>query len=504
MRLSSQFDFGAHFAKPLALITQTNKHLNCQTPQIEAVSWDFVDSCVHRTKLYGSLTVNRSGPGFATLVGRNPDLDSATKVFVDCISDSAPACIPVLLQYSFKHGFLALRQKAMFTCRLCGWDHPEGFKNLIAQLRSAFNIDLWQLYVLLDLCASRNIKLLPSVLAVGPGEPVSLTFYFCPLPEESGGQSVSRSGQMTLSSIVDAMICIAIEYLWSRRSPLGTWGSSGDRPTMDDPWMTAYVVAVLARETNLRKELQNTVRWLYERLLDPTAEGEVEFVAHSVIAMSRLGVMPPECACRMIQSCDVNKKCAARGEPLAELVASVLSARVSLHAAPERADEAAAMLIALQRIDGGWNALLWKDDLVSCSRALSGLNAYRKYATAEHYGNTAGGLLDEVRRAITDGGSYVVEHPVPKEPCAMGHWLVGLCETQVRKDHTRLRRVIETLNATQQADGSWLSGPVRRIPSTTALQEWARPGSGRLLWDQDCVVSTAMVIEGLQRVRLAL
>jgi hypothetical protein len=100
-------------------------------------------------------------------------------------------------------------------------------------------------------------------------------------------------------------------------------------------------------------------------------------------------------------------------------------------------------------------------------------------------------MLERVRPSIS-------AQAVNSEPITLGLWLANWLTVGGDLSYPAVSRVVQRLWYMQQENGCWLSGPIKRVARTIPLRAWARSDSGRLYVDDQCLVATVTVFDGLR------
>lgn len=530
----------SRFPAPLAAADETCRAYG-GTPicGLEAMSYDFSEGRAARVKLYQPLRPEGRARSLRDLAGSHPDLEAAGELFgVFLPPERGLGPQPLLLQLS-PSGSLC-RAKLVFMCAPWGWDTPRGLARVLDHLGATHSAPLACLDAVLGVFSRHRIGLRPTVLSVGSGHPSpAVSFYFAPAAADEPPARRPGAGAAAGRAAVETMLTGARRFLLDRRAADGLWGAfdlPGSDPAAPWPpggppgeWTSAFITAVLAGDPPASEHLWPGVHALEERFRPsqgwgPTAgsPSDAETTALAVLALRRMGVAAPPGAGAALRryrlpgggygaqpGCDMDNE---GGHGAAEITAVAILAAAGLGdgAGGDAAEDAAeliaggvASLVASQREDGGWNAFWWLADLVATSRAVQALGA--AVAEAGRPGTavlpaTAGAAA----RATQAAQVGLAGQAVGDDPTSGALWLRAWLDTSGSPNSPSIRRIVRCLSRSQEADGRWRSGPLRRIAQPLARRPWARPDSGRLLCDTSCLITTAIVMDGLLALRQAL
>jgi hypothetical protein len=458
------------------------------------LAYDFEAGRVVRTKFYTWLPLSDDAHmprvcAHADLIPALTVLDAARKQ-----KTAEPLCDrSVVLQASFREPGGPCRLKAIFMSPSWRWDQGPNFRWLVGYLGETFGLDLAELYAFLATFRSHGILLQPTSLAVGSGTPPSLTFYFCPLLHTDAQRVTIPAALPGPSARMEALIVRANEYVQNRRRVDGTWPGFAGLSAADEAASSAYIAAVLSRIPSGAGELAASARWLLERLQASGACRSRELTADALMALGRLGASLPGAALVELSDGTVEER------RCPETTAALLFALSEIGtSSPVPIIRAATDLVAQQRLDGGWSSASSKYDLWAVYRCLTALDAFFRYASDRDEGACVPvQLVQAVSRSVRYARYFVLTQAVPDEPCALGLWLGCLFAAKGTPYHPGVPRILQSLEASQQPDGRWLSGPMRRRSPIAAHKGWKQAGAGILMLDEECVVTTAIVMDGL-------
>jgi len=234
---------------------------------------------------------------------------------------------------------------------------------------------------------------------------------------------------------------------------------------------TARVAAALTDVPEAVDHLQQTGRWLTERLLeDGPLRADPEAGPLSVLVLQRLGLTVPAGAARVLLG--------SEGPP--ERIALVLQARLGARrCTPAQGDAFLQKLLEQERWTGGWSGA--SDDLLVTARVVEALGA-------------AMPQQDWPGRAVAVGMAQRAawcfsERAIPAEPSTMAIWLMGWLLAGHDPSRPSVRRAVARLLELQRPDGRWLATPLRR--------------TSRIYLDPRCLTTSAFAVEALARLRAA-
>ncbi len=506
-----------------------------QPPAVEWISHDFVGSTIARTKFYWQLDPTDQ-PTLSDLAGQHPDLGAAAKVFNHFRTSMGvrPKERSIGLQLGFNKQEKLCRQKLFFSCPEWGWRQSKGLLSLIHYLSDTFFLDLQPLYEFLGVFSHYKIQLKPTLVTFGPGEtPPPVTFYFCRVVErgisEIQGKStlvpeekhphITSKGIRSRLKVIDEMCARAVDYILRARNPDGYWTDFTMDQELLDEWVTAYITASLSDsdDPSLHHNFLSSSEWLRNRFrpkkgwgCSKTAEQDAESTALALLALHRMGEPLPQGACDTLLQYRLPTGGYSRyagtqnsGQP--EITAAVLLTHIETGTAePDEVCGAVVNLLSQQQKKGEWNAFWWDDNLFAISRVLRALNAFVQFATSSKSDQIPMSLLDSTVRATKRGRAFISSQAIPNEPIVLGLWSTSWVAAHGDVHYPSVDRTLCHLHSLQQKDGRWFSVPLRQAIKTKPHRLWTRSHMGGLYLDNQCLITTATVIEGLKALQKAL
>lgn len=457
---------------------------------------------------------------------------NAHRVFEHFLSERRPylQAYPIYTQFAFCPGEVHPTEQVGFRCEPWGWAQPAGFRRLIAYLYEAEGIILGDLYAALGVFAEYGIQLVPSIMKLySVDKQPALNLYFslkaAPIPEkESPSISIRRGSRIT--SEVQHMLQCAAAYLkrgllddhWSDIEidpPDGIW-LTFDLKGPCDEFASSFIASVLVGVADWTDDILGVCRWLQKRYRDAEGWGlngsvppDAYTTACAVRALARASdSLPNGCreALRKFRmsngmysaytqwDIDRDGDCGA-----VEVTSDAILALLHLGTCPEdRVENGVRGLLRAQRDEGGWNVTWWSHDLLA-TRSVVRLFNYIMRGAEGHFSST---LKADLAASVRAARPSVSAQAIPSEPFILGTWLSCWVECGGSLNHPAIARVVESL-CDQQENGGWRGGPVRRIARPKLQRPWARSDSGRMLYDLNGFITTALVIDGLHMLQSA-
>jgi len=492
--------------------------------RLQCISYDFVEGENNRTKFYQILEYKKETELFKSL-SQNQDLGAVDRLIQNLYSQGSSSKIA---DHRVFH-VLSSKKKELtsdirFPCPNWGWENPAGYLEIISRLTTIFSLDLTQLYMVLNVFSSYGIKLKPSFIKIGgPEHKPFFGFYFCPELEQEINGNIGRDGlpsaKTDILSTIDQMLSSALGFIMTKRERYGNWSDfniSGDK---SDEWVTAFITSALSHIHNIHQQLDPSMKWLGERYRPGKGWGynidsptDAESTALALLAFKNMNLplpggsgaallnyrLPRGGYLRSMES-DLDEE---NGYGAIDITALVILAQIEnglLENGLIR--ESVASMISQQRYDGGWNSFWWRDDIVATYRAVQALTAFTQFANKKIDKQLPSDMVQSVAKSVIHARASTSAQAIPDEPFVLGVWLGSWASTGGSALYPSVHRIVSHLRSLQQQDGRWLSVPVRRIALTKLLRPWARSDSGRLYMDQECLITTAMTIEGLNSLR---
>jgi hypothetical protein len=517
--------------------TDTSRHFDgYPSIQLQAISYDFVEGEKHRTKFYQILDYDGQTEQSRPLAhGQNIE---AVRRLVQSLELENTGESSIGRRFVFHS--LSLDRKAQlssafqFPCPNWGWNSPKGFLELISRLTSTFSLNLWQLYVVLNVFSKYGIQLRPSFIKVGgANHRPDLSFYFSPILEHAtrgnsnearptspkSNSTLVRDETKKLLEDINQMVSQAIHYIMIKREKDGSWNDFALPEGKSDEWTTAYIIATLCRIPHISKELTPSVDWLRKRYRPGYGWGynmssmtDAESTALAILALKRMNEPLPEDAATTLlkyrlpgggysafKDWDLDRE---NGLGAVEITSAALLAQIETESIEiDQICESVVNLRSQQRVDGGWNSFWWKDDMLATYRTVLALNAISQFVSAKGDRQLPTDIIKLAVKCVTSTRPSISAQAIPNEPFLLGLWLGSWVGVNGSVFYPSIHRIINSLRSQQQQDGCWLSVPIRRVAMTKLLRPWARSDSGRLYMDQECLITTTTTINGLNALR---
>lgn len=357
-------------------------------------------------------------------------------------------------------------------------------------------------------------------LGYSPGEGVRLNVYWQPpnpkwsIPQRTSISLSDRTWMLHLEKSWNE----AVQYVLSMRAANGKWSDFQMPVGISDGWVTAYVTAALAEaeDHSLHSELSDTAQWLKEHFRPDHGWGYNRNVAAdgdstswALIALQKLRqsgglearqlLAPYLRANRLFTTYieDINEG-ESWGNGHCDVTAVALQALLSAENMDDIFVEPIVnSMIAHQRVDGGWDAFWWKDDLYTAAMAAKALSLYIAYPTTSTVNRS------KAKDALTRLRSFLKGSLLPDEPFAIALWLQAWIQSGGAWNDTDAAQFWQHLLSQQQPYGGWESVPILRLSRNSQERPWEHDHDDRMYRDHNGLFTTATVISALTAYRAA-
>jgi hypothetical protein len=412
-------------------------------------------------------------------------------------------------------------------CQLWGLNSVSRLASVLALIGSQATHAPDRLYTLLQTFAEFEYPLTPSVLAIKGSTLadacVRFDLYPAKLSEVSGTPVRTGADEVDWKFSLDPVIKRATDFLQGSCSDGGYWQDfnvggvqysdlEAFHQGRSDEFVTSCVLSVLVKVVE-HADLRMPTQWLAERRREGLGWGwnaksgaTCEATCAALLALSAMGeALPPDLedmlgryrmesgGYALTPSLDVDRDGGLGASCVSGLALSVLA---SVRPAPaDMIVETIRVLLSQRRGDRGWNSFWWQDDLVATYRVLLGM----KSALPALAGDLT--VRRDVEWTLANSWPTIQARAVGNNPYGLGLWLSCWDLGGGSWRHSSVRRIVTYLRNSQLEDGRWLSSPTRRLSAAVHLRPWARPDSGQMYIDQNCILTTATVLQGLLHAR---